>query len=125
MKRSGDVLDVILDGPRVQVPVECLERTGGRTRPTPPPPPEPLQTGLELEDGSVISLEDDLDPDMLCRETAPAPEPDGATWACPAHWLLPSMRAEGGTIWLDPEPLRLAAPVSLWLSAKSENGRAN
>jgi hypothetical protein len=32
------------------------------------------------------------------------------------------MRAEGATVWLDPEPLRLVGPVTMWLSARSENG---
>jgi hypothetical protein len=54
------------------------------------------------------------------RKPALAPEP--ATWVCPPHWLAPKMHAEGPTIWLDPEPLRLVGPVTIWLSARSENG---
>ena len=42
MKRT-DVMDVILDGPRVQVPVECLAREIGYTTPLPPPCLEPLE----------------------------------------------------------------------------------
>src|SRR6266568_5234911 len=59
VKRT-DVMDVILDGPRVQVPVECLAREIGYTRPLPPPCLEPLDAPLELEDGTEVSLEDDL-----------------------------------------------------------------
>jgi hypothetical protein len=51
------------------------------------------------------------------------PEPASATWVCPPHWLAPTMRAEGETVWLDPEPLRLVGSVTIWLSARFENGQ--
>jgi len=35
------------------------------------------------------------------------------------------MRGEGPTLWLDPEPLRLVGPVTIWLSPRSEDGREN
>jgi hypothetical protein len=34
------------------------------------------------------------------------------------------MLAEGPIVWLDPEPLRLSVPVTIWLSARHENGDA-
>ena len=122
MKRT-DVMDVILDGPRVQVPVECLAREIGYTRPLPPPCLEPLEP-LELEDGSEVSLEDDLPSEALCSssESLPLAAPDEPRWACPAHWLAPAMRGEGPTIWLDPEPVRVFAPGTIWLSARTEGG---
>lgn len=122
--RRTDVMDVILDGPRVQVPVECLAREIGYTRPLPPPCLEPLQAPLELEDGSEISLEDDLPAGARFGKSASLPlaAADEPRWACPAHWLVPAMRAEGPTIWLDPEPVRVFAPWTIWLSARTEGG---
>ncbi len=122
--RRTDVMDVILDGPRVQVPVECLAREIGYTRPFPPPCLEPLQAPLELEDGSEISLEDDLPAGARFGKSASLPlaAPDEPRWVCPAHWLVPAMRAEGPTIWLDPEPVRVFAPWTIWLSARTEGG---
>ncbi len=123
MKRT-DVMDVILDGPRVQVPVECLAREIGYTRPLPPPCLEPLESLLELEDGSEVSLEDDLPGEALrsSSESLPLAPPDEPRWACPAHWLAPAMRGEGPTIWLDPEPVRVFSPGTIWLSARTEGG---
>ena len=124
MKRT-DVMDVILDGPRVQVPVECLAREIGYTRPLPPPCLEPLDAPLELEDGTEVSLEDDLPAEAVAGsspDTLPMAAPDEPRWACPAHWLAPAMRGEGPTIWLDPEPMRVFAPGPIWLSARTEGG---
>src|SRR3989442_14954038 len=99
VKRT-DVMDVILDGPRVQVPVECLAREIGYTRPLPPPCLEPLEEPLELEDGSEISLEDDLPGEALCGSSGSLPmaAPDGARWACPAHRLAPPQSGGGPPI---------------------------
>ena len=124
MKRT-DVMDVILDGPRVQVPVECLAREIGYTRPLPPPCLEPLLAPLELEDGTEVSLEDDLPAEARGAggsESLPMAAPDEPSWACPAHWLAPTMRGEGPTIWLDPEPVRVFAPGTIWLQARTEGG---
>src|SRR6266568_3822930 len=52
----------------------------------------------------------------------PLAAPDEPRWVCPAHWLVPAMRAEGPTIWLDPEPVRVFAPWTIWLSARTEGG---
>ena len=119
------MMDVILDGPRVQVPVECLDRNIGYSQPLPPPPVDHLEYGIELEDGTEVSLTDDLPRDLVsCEQRRPAPraEQDAPRWACPDHWLEPSMRAEGPTVWLDPEPIRLAGPATMWLSPRSESG---
>ena len=123
MKRN--VLELILDGPRTQVPVECLDRSFGYSRPLPPPPPcETVQDALELLDQDELELDDTRMERALgqaSRESARTPDPP--TWVCPPHWLAPTMRGEGPTIWLDPEPLRLVGPVTIWLSARFENGR--
>lgn len=125
MKRN--VLEVILDGPRTQVPVECLDRSVGYSRPLPPPPScDTMQDGLDMLDQDEIALDDAQMAralDESTREAAPALDPP--TWVCPPHWLAPPMRSEGPTVWLDPEPLRLVGPVTIWLSARSENGRGN
>lgn len=123
--KPTDVMDVILDGPRVQVPVECLAREIGYTNPLPPACLEPLQAPLELEDGSEVSLEDDLPAGALCgsnSDSLPLATADEPRWACPAHWLAPTMRGEGPTIWLDPEPVRVVAPGTIWLQARTEGG---
>jgi len=73
---------------------------------------------------SEVSLEDDLPTEALCSssESLPLAAPDEPRWACPAHWLAPAMRGEGPTIWLDPEPVRVFAPGTIWLSARTEGG---
>lgn len=123
MKRN--VLELILDGPRTQVPVECLDRSIGYSRPLPPPPScQTPQDGLEILDQDELALDDAQMERALGEATGePAPAQDAPTWACPPHWLAPTMRGEGPTVWLDPEPLRLVGPVTIWLSARSENGR--
>jgi hypothetical protein len=87
-----------------------------------------LQDGLEILDQDELALDDAHMEQALgqatreaTREAAPAQ--DAPTWLCPPHWLAPTMRGEGPTIWLDPEPLRLVGPVTIWLSARFENGR--
>ncbi|HSB61565.1 MAG TPA: hypothetical protein VLI67_07590 [Vicinamibacteria bacterium] len=125
MKRN-DMMDVILDGPRVQVPVECLDRGIGVSRPVPPALVEPLTTGLELPDPFDLDLDDD---EALACMSHSRPEPaeeaetDEPRWVCPSHWLAPKMRAQGPTIWLDPVPITVATPVTIWLPARSDNGR--
>lgn len=123
MKRN--VLELILEGPRTQVPVECLDRNFGYSRPLPPPPAcETLHDGLENLDQDEVALDDAQMEQALGQATRePAPASDPPTWVCPPHWLAPTMRGEGPTVWLDPEPLRLVGPVTMWLSARSENGQ--
>ena len=125
MKRN--VLEVILDGPRTQVPVECLDRSVGYSRPLPPPPScDTLHDGLEMLDQDEIAADDAQMAQALgeaTRESAAAQ--DSSTWVCPPHWLATPMRSEGPTVWLDPEPLRVVGLVTIWLSPRSENGRAN
>lgn len=125
MKRN--VLELILDGPRTQVPVECLDRNVGYSRPLAPSAPcDTLQDSLEMLDQDEVALDDarmEQDLGEATREAAPAQ--DTATWVCPPHWLAPPMRGEGPTVWLDPEPLHLVGPVSIWLSARSENGEGS
>jgi hypothetical protein len=122
-----NVLELILDGPRTQVPVECLDRNFGYSRPLPPPPPcGALPDGLEILDQDEVALDDAQMAQALgpaTPEAARTSEPP--TWVCPPHWLVPTMRAEGQTVWLDPEPLRLVGRVTIWLSARSENGGGN
>ena len=119
-----NVLELILEGPRTQVPVECLDRNFGYSRPLPPPPPcEALPDGLEILDQDEVALDDAQMAQALGKaggEVAVTPDPP--TWVCPPHWLAPTMRAEDPTVWLDPEPLRLVGPVTIWLSARFENG---
>ena len=82
---------------------------------------------LEMVEQDELALDDAQAEQALgqaTRESARTP-PDRPTWVCPPHWLAPTMRAEGATVWLDPEPLRLVGPVTIWLSAHSENGREN
>ena len=128
MKRS-DRLDLMIEGPRVQLPVECVHRN--RHRPPPPPPPAAALT-TELTDP------DDFAESALGGETfgcqvhevatrpagPPAPPwvEEAVEWVCPPQWLTPPMRAEGSIVWLDPEPLRVSGPVTIWLSARFENG---
>ena len=82
---------------------------------------------LEILDQDELAL-DDAHMDAHMEKTLgqatlkPARTPAPQTWACPPHWLAPKMRAEGQTVWLDPEPLRLVGLVTIWLSARSENG---
>jgi len=122
-----NVLEVILEGPRTQVPVECLDRNVGYSRPLPPPIPCDVPgDDLEMLDQDELALDDAQMAATLgeaAHEAAPAPDPP--TWVCPPHWLAPPMRSEGPTVWLDPEPLRLLGPVTIWLSARFENGRGN
>jgi hypothetical protein len=122
MTRS-DKLDLILDGPRVQVPVECLNREAGLSRPVPPVFAETIQsefTVTEADELDELAL-------LICESRFEQPpagieEPENATWVCPAHWLLPSMRAEGSSVWLDPTPVHPVVPVLFWLPAKAETG---
>ena len=83
---------------------------------------------LEILDQDEIALEDahmdaHLEKTLGQATLKPARLPEPATWVCPPHWLAPTMRAEGQTVWLDPEPLRLVGPVTIWLSARFENGQ--
>lgn len=83
---------------------------------------------LEILDQDELALDDAKVVDAHMEKTLgqatlePARNPAPTTWVCPPHWLAPKMRAEGQTVWLDPEPLRLVGPVTIWLSARSENG---
>jgi hypothetical protein len=98
VKRS-DRLDLMIEGPRVQLPVECVDRNRQRTPPPPPP--------------------------ATARPAGPPAPPwveEAVQWVGPPQWLTPPMRAEGPIVWVDPEPLRLAGPVTIWLSARFENG---
>ena len=127
MKRN--VLEVILDGPRTQVPVECLDRSVGYSRPLPPPPScDTVQDGLEMLDQDELALDDArMEQEQALGEATgeAAPAQDSSTWVCPPHWLATPMRSEGPTVWLDPEPLRVVGLVTIWLSPRSENGRGN
>ena len=79
---------------------------------------------LEMLDQDELALDDAQAEQALgpaTREAARIPDPP--KWVCPPHWLTPTMRGEGPTVWLDPEPLRLVGPVTIWLSARFENGQ--
>jgi hypothetical protein len=120
-----NVLEVILDGPRTQVPVECLDRNVGYSRPLPPPPScDTLQDSLEMLDQDELALDDARMEQAHGQSThEAAPAQDSSTWVCPPHWLVTPMHSEGATVWLDPEPLRVVGLVTIWLSPRSENGR--
>jgi hypothetical protein len=118
----------MIEGPRVQLPMECVDRNRPRT-PPPPPPTAPPQTELADPDDLAESATDDEAFGCQVHETTtrqaahstPSSE-DAPQWVCEPHWLTPSMRAEGPIVWVDPEPLRLAGQVTVWLSARFENG---
>ena len=86
---------------------------------------------LEILDQDELAMDDahiDAHMDAHIEKTLgqaalkPVRAPEPTTWVCPPHWLAPTMRAEGQTVWLDPEPLRLVGQVTMWLAARSENG---
>ena len=81
---------------------------------------------LEILEQDELAL-DDAHLEKTLGQATPehARTPEPATWVCPPHWLAPKMHAEGPTVWLDPEPLRLVGQVTIWLSARSENGGGN
>jgi hypothetical protein len=118
----------MIEGPRVQLPVECVDRNRNRT-PPPPPPAAPLPTELA---GSHDFADRNLDDEAFgCQVHGAIPRPAGppsppwveeaVEWVCPSEWRTPRMLAEGPIVWVDPEPLILSGPVSLWLTARHEN----
>ena len=119
----------MIEGPRVQLPVECVDRNRQRT-PPPPPPATALPTELaDRDDFAKSALDEETFGCQVHEATArpagpPAPPwvEEAVQWVGPPQWLTPPMRAEGPIVWVDPEPLRLAGPVTIWLSARNENG---
>lgn len=117
----------MIEGPRVQLPVECVDRNRPRT-PPPPPPPAPLPTEL----AGLNDFDSTLDVEAFgcqvheanLRPAGPPAAPwveETVQWVCPPQWRTAPMLAEGPIVWVDPEPLILTGPVSLWLTARHEN----